>query len=61
MLKKDPFNEESVTIEDSKVFLWLGRAGSPNSSKIDVTMAFNIGMAIGSKEYEKILTKRIDC
>lgn len=55
MLKRNPFLDESVTIEDNKIFLWLGgRAGSHSASKIDVTMPFLIGLHIGSKEYEKI-------
>ncbi len=58
-MKKDPFLEESITIEGSKVFLWLGAPHHPHSTKIDVTMPFNIGLHIGSKEYEKIDSKII--
>mgnify|MGYP000932219657 FL=1 len=51
--------EESVTIDGDKVWLWLGPPTHHNSTKIDVTMAFNIGLAIGSKNYESIDTKLI--
>lgn len=58
-MKRDLFMEESVTIDGDKVWLWLGPPTHHNSTKIDVTMAFNIGLAIGSKNYESIDTKLI--
>lgn len=57
--KRDPFTEESITIEDNKVFMWIGPPHHFSSSKIDVTMAFKIGMAIGAKEYDSIDHKEI--
>ena len=41
-------NKDFLTIEGNKVFIHCG------FSKIDATMAFTAGLAIGSKEYEKI-------
>lgn len=55
---KDPFLGQCVTIEDDRVFLWLGGSPAhPYTTKIDVTMPFNIGMKIGSGEFEKVESK----
>ena len=40
--------KDFVTIEDSKVYTYTG------SSKIDSTMAFNIGLAVGRRSIEGI-------
>ncbi len=42
-----------ITIEDNKVMMYMGHP-TLNPTKIDVTMAFKIGLAIGSKEYSEI-------
>lgn len=47
-------HDEYITIEDDRVFLWQGHPQYKYSNKIDVTMAFKIGLHIGAKEYEKI-------
>lgn len=46
--------EEQVTIDGDKVWLWFGHPYHKDSTKIDVTIPFNIGLAIGSKEFDKI-------
>jgi hypothetical protein len=40
--------KDFITIEDSKVFIHTG------SSKIDATMAFKIGLAVGSGSIEGV-------
>ena len=40
--------------EDTDYFLYLGRPGRPDSSKINVNMVVKIMLAIGSKNYKDI-------
>jgi len=40
--------KDFITFENSKVFLNTG------SSKIDTTMVFKIGLAVGSKNFEDV-------
>jgi hypothetical protein len=42
-----------ITMEGSKMMMYMGHP-TLNPTKIDVTMAFKIGLAIGSKQYEDI-------
>lgn len=58
-MKNDPFNEQCVTIEKNRVYLWFGRPYAPTSSRIDVTMVYNIAAAITRKDYDKIDDKLI--
>jgi len=46
--------EPQITIDDNRVWMWLGHPYHRDSTKIDVTMAFTLGMAIASKEYDRI-------
>lgn len=47
--KCEPF----ITMEGDRMMMYMGHPKFP-CTKIDVTMAFNIGVAIGSKEYDRI-------
>lgn len=46
--------KEYIVIQGEKVFMYIGHPKSPSSNKIDVTMAFKVGMDIGSKNYDNI-------
>lgn len=43
-----------LTYEDDQFFLWLGNPRSANSTRINVTMAVQIGMRIGGGNLEGV-------
>lgn len=60
---RNPFIDESVTIEDdgNKVFLWLnGYPHGKNTTKIDATQAFLVGLWIGSGQFDKVKSQTVE-
>lgn len=41
-------------MEDNKMIMYLDNPRAPSAQRIDVTMAFNLGLAIARKDFDKI-------
>ena len=46
--------EPCIVQEGNKMMMYYDHPMLPSSQRIDVTMAFNLGMAVASKDYERI-------
>lgn len=51
--------EPCIIIENEKVMMYLGHPRFKDSTRIDVTMPFLIGLRIGSKDYQNIQNEKM--
>ena len=51
--------EPCCIMDGNKIMMYLGHPSIKTSTKIDVTMAYKLGLAIGEKHYNNIFCERL--